>query len=118
MALRNILSLFAQQLIFKIKRCSLIIQILVNFESFALMYNCKTKFELFRYWQKLEEKSYDPVVEFNRSLQNFDIVNLILQIYHPDLNDMFFVITMVAKFLKEYSDFESCPNFRHPSIRG
>ena len=38
------------------------------------MYNGLTKFDLFRYWQKLEERGFDPVVELNRSLETFDIV--------------------------------------------
>ena len=40
-----------------------------------MIYNSNTKFELCRYWQKLEEKGFDPSVELNKSLEIFDIVN-------------------------------------------
>jgi len=39
-----------------------------------MIYNNNTKFELCRYWQKLEEKGFDPSVELNKSLEIFDIV--------------------------------------------
>ena len=41
-----------------------------------MIYNNNTKFELCRYWQKLEEKGFDPSVELNKSLEIFDIVNI------------------------------------------
>ncbi len=31
---------------------------------------------------------------------------------------MFRIIVQISKFLKEFSDFEKCPNFRHPLIKG
>ena len=34
-----------------------------------MIYNNNTKFELCRYWQKLEEKGFDPSVELNKSLE-------------------------------------------------
>lgn len=43
-----------------------------------MIYNNNTKFELCRYWQKLEEKGFDPSVELNKSLEIFDIVNIYL----------------------------------------
>lgn len=33
-----------------------------NIEHFLLMYNPQFKFDLCRYWQKLEEKGFDPVM--------------------------------------------------------
>jgi len=51
-----------------------------------VIYNNSTKFELCRYWQKLEEKGFDPTVELNKSLEIFDIT------YHPLPEDMFHII--------------------------
>jgi len=31
---------------------------------------------------------------------------------------MFHIIVQISKFLKEFSDFERCPTFRHPQIKG
>jgi hypothetical protein len=73
-----------------------------------MIYNSNTKFELCRYWQKLEEKGFDPSVELNKSLEIFDIT------YHPLPEDMFHIIVQISKFLKEFGDFENCPTFRHP----
>jgi hypothetical protein len=39
-----------------------------------MIYNNVTKFELCRYWQKLEEKGFDPSLELNKSIEVFDIV--------------------------------------------
>ncbi len=39
-----------------------------------MIYNNITKFELCRYWQKLEEKGFDPSIELNNSIEIFDIV--------------------------------------------
>lgn len=77
-----------------------------------MIYNNNTKFELCRYWEKLDEKGFDPTVELNKSLEIFDIT------YHPSPEDMFHIIVQISKFLKEFSDFENCPTFRHPQIKG
>ena len=39
-----------------------------------MIYNNNTKYELCRYWEKLDEKGFDPTVELNKSLEIFDIV--------------------------------------------
>ena len=39
-----------------------------------MIYNNSTKYELCRYWEKLDEKGFDPTVELNKSLEIFDIV--------------------------------------------
>ena len=41
-----------------------------------MIYNNTTKFELCRYWEKLEEKGFDPSIELNKSLEIFDIVKI------------------------------------------
>jgi hypothetical protein len=77
-----------------------------------MIYNNVTKFELCRYWQKLEEKGFDPSLELNKSIEVFDIN------YHPEPGEIFHIIVQISKFLKEFSDFENCPVFRHPKING
>ena len=39
-----------------------------------MIYNNTTKFELCRYWEKLEEKGFHPSIALNKSLELFDIV--------------------------------------------
>jgi hypothetical protein len=43
-----------------------------NIENFLLMYNTYFKYDLCRYWQILEEKGFDPVTEYNKSLEIFE----------------------------------------------
>jgi len=45
-----------------------------DIEQFLMIFNNDTKFELCRYWEKLDEKGFDPTVELNKSLEIFDIV--------------------------------------------
>jgi len=66
-----------------------------------MIYNNNTKFELCRYWQKLEEKGFDPSVELNKSLEIFDIVfkfnnRLIIHI----LKTCFILLFKFQNFLK------------------
>ena len=39
-----------------------------NIENFLLLFNPHNKYELSRYWQKLEEKGFDPVIEYNKEV--------------------------------------------------
>jgi hypothetical protein len=62
----------------------------------------------------LEGKGYDPVVEYNKGLELFDMH------FSPKPEDLFTIILQISRFLKEFSDFETknTPKFRHPFIRG
>lgn len=42
-----------------------------SIEVFCILYNPKTKHQLAQYWQILEQFKYDPVAEYNRSLEGF-----------------------------------------------
>ena len=37
------------------------------------MFNEITKYDLFKFWKKLEEKGYDPVHEYNKSFELFEM---------------------------------------------
>ena len=67
---------------------------------------------LIRYWQKLEEKGFDPSIEYNKAIEGFTMH------YHPKSEQTFKIIIQVSRFLKEFSDFETIltPKYRHPPI--
>ena len=89
-------------------------QTLSCIEVFLLLFNPFTKYDLCRYWQTLEECGYDPVVEYNKGLELFDMH------YSPKAEDLFTIIQQISRFLKEFTDFETkfTPEFRHPFIKG
>lgn len=89
-------------------------QTIASIETFLLLFNPYTKYDLCRYWQVLEGKGYDPVVEYNKGLELFDMH------FSPKPEDLFTIILQISRFLKEFSDFETknTPKFRHPFIRG
>jgi hypothetical protein len=43
-------------------------EIISDIENFLLLFNSYNKYDLCRYWQKLEEKSFDPVIEYNKAV--------------------------------------------------
>ncbi|CAD8126406.1 unnamed protein product [Paramecium sonneborni] len=83
-------------------------------ENFLLLFNPSNKYDLCRYWQSLEENGFDPVLEYNKAVEGFQIH------YHPSSEDMFRIILQISRFLKEFGDFETrnTPVFRHPPIIG
>jgi hypothetical protein len=90
-------------------------QTVSQIDNFLLLFNQNTKYDLYRYWLTLGEKNdYDPVVEYNKGLELFDMH------YTPTVEDLFTIIIQVSRFLKEFTDFESrrTPEFRHPFIKG
>jgi hypothetical protein len=89
-------------------------QSIANIDTFLLLFNPYTKYDLCRYWQVLEGQGYDPVVEYNKGLELFDMH------FSPKPEDLFTIILQISRFLKEFSDFETknTPQFRHPFIRG
>ena len=84
-----------------------------SIENFLLMFNPNNKYDLCRYWQKLEEKGFDPAIEYNKAVEGFEMH------YHPESEDVFKIILQISRFLKEFSDFETyfTPEFRHPAIK-
>jgi len=89
-------------------------QTISDIESFLLLFNPYTKYDLCRYWQFLEDRGYDPVVEYNKRLESFDLH------YTPLPRELFTIILQISRFFKEFAEFEtrSTPAFRHPYIKG
>ena len=55
-------------------------------ENFLLLFNPNNKYDLCRYWKKLEENGFDPVLEYNKAVEGFQIH------YHPTAEDLFRII--------------------------
>jgi hypothetical protein len=87
---------------------------LSSIETFLLLFNPFTKYDLCRYWQVLGGKGFDPVDQYNNGLEQFDMH------YSPKEEELFTIILQISRFLKEFTDFETkgTPVFRHPFIRG
>lgn len=100
--------LYASRNYFKLK------ENISSIENFLLLFNPNNKYDLSRYWQKLEEKGFDPVIEYNKAIEGFTMH------YHPTEENIFRIIVQISRFLKEFCDFETylTPNFRHPPIEG
>lgn len=43
-------------------------EVISDIENFLLLFNPYTKYDLCRYWQRLEERSFDPVIEYNKAI--------------------------------------------------
>ena len=93
---------------------NLLKQTIVSIDAFLLLFNPHTKYDLCRYWQLLETQGYDPVVEYNKGIEIFDMH------FSPKPEDLFTIILQISRFLKEFSDFETLttPEFKHPFIQG
>ena len=100
--------LFMAKSYFKLK------EIISTIENFLLLFNPNNKYDLCRYWQKLEEQGFDPVIEYNKAIEGFQMH------YRPSSENVFRIIVQCSRFLKEFGDFETyfTPEFRHPPIRG
>ena len=89
-------------------------QCISDIENFVLLFNSFTKYDLCRYWQALECHDFDPVEQFNKGLELFDMH------YSPKADELFTIILQISRFLKEFTDFETkkTPEFRHAVIKG
>jgi len=67
----------------------------------VLLFNSFTKYDLCRYWQALECHDFDPVEQFNKGLELFDMH------YSPKADELFTIILQISRFLKEFTDFET-----------
>jgi hypothetical protein len=100
--------LYSAKEFFALKQC------IASIDNFLLLFNSFTKYDLCRYWQVLEEHDFDPVEQYNKGLELFDMH------YSPKSDELFTIILQISRFLKEFTDFETrkTPEFRHPTIRG
>jgi len=80
----------------------------------VLFFQPRTKFQLYKYWQVLEQLEFDPVEEYNKALEHY------ITHYHPNEEELFKIMMQISRFLKEFSDFEGTEtcDFRHPNIQG
>lgn len=99
--------------LYKCKNYFKLKEVVSNIENFLLLFNPNNKFELCRYWQILEQKGFDPSVEYSNAIEGFEIH------YKPSSEDTFMIILQVSRFLKEFGDFETdiTPEYRHPPIK-
>ena len=61
-------------------------EIISIIENFLLLFNPNNKYDLCRYWQTLEEHGFDPVLEYNKTIEGFYIH------YLPTPEDLFRII--------------------------
>ena len=54
----------------------------------------------FRYWQIIEFNGFDPVMEYNKSVEEFEMH------FHPSNEDLVKIILQLSRFFKEFGDFE------------
>ena len=69
-------------------------QTLCLIENFLLLNNENTKMLLHEFWRKLEQKGYDLVQEYNKSLEIFEIR------FMPSDKDIFLVNIQLCQFFK------------------
>lgn len=69
-------------------------QTLCLIENFLLLNNENTKMLLHEFWRKLEQKGYDLVQEYNKSLEIFDIR------FMPSDKDIFLINIQLCQFFK------------------
>lgn len=69
-------------------------QMLCLIENFLLLNNENTKMLLHEFWRKLEQKGYDLVQEYNKSLEIFDIR------FMPSDKDIFLINIQLCQFFK------------------
>lgn len=89
-------------------------EIISTIENFLLLFNPNNKYDLCRFWGTLESKGFDPVIEYNKAIEGFEMH------CHPKPEEVFRIIVQISRFLKEFSDFETylTPDFRHPHLTG
>jgi hypothetical protein len=82
-------------------------------EMFFIMYTPQYRFELFKCWSLLREHHYDPVQEYNKTLEQF------VEQYKPNNQAIFIIMVQFCRFFKEFSELETTDlcDFRHPPIK-
>lgn len=98
---KQIYHLYASKQDFKLK------EKMSNIENFLLMYNSLFKYEFCRYWQKLEEKGFDPV------MGNFFIQNTINQLTCLKLDTNPNQMIFFTSFCSYLAFLKSSANLKH-----
>jgi hypothetical protein len=99
--------------LFEAKAWFLLKQIISAIENFLILFNPAHKYLLSLCWGGLVRQNYDPVIEYNKALELFEMH------YQPTIGNLFQIILQLSRFFKELVDFEGdyLPEFRHPLIR-
>ena len=99
--------------LFEAKAWFLLKQIISAIENFLILFNPAHKYLLSLCWGSLVRQNYDPVIEYNKALELFEMH------YQPTIENLFQIILQLSRFFKELVDFEGeyLPEFRHPLIR-
>lgn len=82
-------------------------------DVFFIMYTPQYRFELFKFWILLQEHHFDPVQEYNKSLEHF------VEQHNPKNQEIFIILVQFCRFFKEFSELEAediC-EFRHPPLK-
>ena len=87
-------------------------QILSSIENFLVFFNPHNNLDLYSHWNILIKQTYDPVIEYNKSLELFEMH------CQPKPNDLFTIVVQLSRFFLDLADFEDneIPEFRHPKI--
>lgn len=87
-------------------------QVLSSIENFLVFFNPKHKLELYNLWSWLISQTYDPVIEYNKSLELFVMHS------QPTPQDLFKIVVQLSRFFVDIAEFEDgdIPEFRHPRI--
>jgi hypothetical protein len=86
---------------------------LTSLEVFFIMYSPQNRLELIRCWNLLFEHHFDPVQEYNKTLEHF------VEQHNPSNQEIFIILVQLCRFFKEFSIFEpaSICEFRHPPLK-
>ena len=88
-------------------------QIVSAVENFLILFNPEHKFGLGICWSNLISQHYDPVVEYSKSLELYEMH------YQPTIEELYQIVLQISRFMKELMDLtqDELPEFRHPFIR-
>lgn len=87
---------------------------LTQLDVFTLMMTPDYKLDLFNYWVKLEQQHFDPVQEYNKTIEEF------VAQHNPTNHDLLVLMLQFCRFFKEFTDMENSDtcHFRHPHLKG
>jgi hypothetical protein len=83
--------------LYKAKKDFKLKEIISIIENFLLLFNPNNKYDLCRFWSTLDAKGFDPVVEYNKAIEGFEMH------CHPKPEEVFRIIVQISRFLKEFS---------------
>lgn len=98
--------------LYKAKDFSGLKQFLADIEHFLFLYNPFTKRNLFLYWRQLEKAGFEPVIEYSKAIDSFEVRA------NPTSYNLLQIILQLSRFFKEFADFEEgdMPDFKHPHV--